>query len=80
MSQADDTFNPSRRGFLRMAPAGLVVGGAGLGMTLGKTLDEQIAERVEALKELWAEKHGKLHVAEVNDTHKYILITGKLTG
>jgi len=74
-----DVVDTTRRGFLRMAPAGLVVG-VGLGMTLGKTLDEKIAEHVDALKELWAEKHGKLHVAEVNDTHKYILITGKLTG
>lgn len=74
-----ETIDTTRRGFLRMAPAGLIVG-AGLGMTLVKTLDEQIAEHVEALKELWAQKHGKLHVAEVNDTHKYILITGKLSG
>lgn len=49
-----ETVDTTRRGFLRMAPAGLIVG-TGLGMTLGKTLDEQIAEHVDALKELWAE-------------------------
>ena len=77
MAQADESFNPSRRGFLRMAPAAVV--GIGLGVGVGKTLDEKIAEHVDALKELWAEKHGPLHVAEVSDTHKYILITGKLS-
>lgn len=78
MAQADQPFSPSRRGFLRFAPAGLMVG-AGLGMTIGKTLDEQIAEQVDVLKELWVKKHGPLHVAEVSDKHKYILITGKLS-
>lgn len=68
----------TRRFFLKMAPAGLIVG-AGLGMTIGKTLDEKIAEQVEVLKELWVQKHGPLHVAEVSDGHKYILITSKLS-
>lgn len=60
-----------------MAPAAAV--GVGLGINVAQSIDEEIADHVDALKELWVKKHGRpLHVAEVNDQHRYILITTKL--
>lgn len=59
-----------------MAPAAVV--GVGLGVNVGKSLDEEIGEAIDHLKDLWVRRHGELKTAVMDHDHKFILITSKL--
>ena len=80
MSQADEPHTPSRRSFLRMAPAGLATA-TGIAAVLPtlmaprERLDHHLAEVTKA----WTEMVGKPpFIVEVDPQNRFILIATRV--